>query len=115
MIYCPRCGTGNEDRDSKCSSCEFGLSQVKSLLNGDGGRLFLRIAITLVLFFSVPFVYFWLGRYWDLHRFEFITGFLFGSAPSWLALGRLGDFQSSDTGTLIVFPDTVKNPILKNM
>ena len=76
MIYCPRCGTGNEDRDSKCSSCEFGLGQVKSLLNGDGGRLFLRIAITLVLFFSVPFVYFWLGRYWDLNRFEFIAGFL---------------------------------------
>lgn len=78
MIHCPRCGAPGIGQSRSCASCGFDLKGVRELVRRGGCDGFWpRTGIALALFFSIPLLYFRLGKYWDLTRYDFVAGFLF--------------------------------------
>jgi hypothetical protein len=75
-IYCPRCGTANDEELKECRNCALVLSEVSSIVAGGGkDRFYLRLAVTLLVFFAVPMIFLRLAHEMNNWYFELIAGF----------------------------------------
>jgi len=76
-MYCPRCGSQNNDQSKECGSCSLALSEISAIVaNGGKSRFWPRLAVTLLIFVFAP----WLALKWgegrDREFYEFFAGFL---------------------------------------
>jgi hypothetical protein len=75
-IYCPRCGTANDEELKRCGDCALPLSAVTSIVAvGGNDRFYPRLAVTLLVFLAVPMIFLRLAHAMNNWYFELIAGF----------------------------------------